>query len=142
MTKRRITAILSALFVVAIVCLEEWVTIKIGNPNNVGKIIAGAIYIYLAIYLYIDVIHVLNSENNCYLVFYHALTFVRDLAIMAAVNVVLIIIFYICINNETMNYLHIIQLIVAGILEGIACCIAHKYSMKCWELYKKEKDLE
>ena len=137
MKKRRITTILSALFGVVIVCLAEWATIKMGNLNNVEKIISGAIYIYLSIFVYSDLFHALNNGSN-YLKYYHIHSFLRELALIAFVASVLMLIFGI-LHNERMNIPAIILLVIGGILEGIAISRAHKQTRKYWDLYKKDR---
>ena len=63
MTKRRVTGVLCTLLAVIILCICEWVTIIIGNPNTTEKIISGIIYTYLSMFACIDLFYALNGNS-------------------------------------------------------------------------------
>lgn len=135
MTRWRMTSILCTLFVIGIVCLEEWLTIILGNPSNLEKIVSVAIYIYISIFIYIDSFRAVYSKNT-YLKLYNILCLARELAIITAVNIVLIVIF-VFINTQKMNT-DITQLIIVCMIDSIVALLVHKQAIKSWEQYEED----
>ena len=140
MTKRRVTGVLCTLLAVIILCICEWVTIIIGNPNTTEKIISGIIYTYLSMFACIDLFYALNG-NSYYPKEYHLFSFFKQLALTVFVAIILMLILGI-IYNEKMNAGAIILLIIAGILECIAIACARKQCKKCLESSNTHKDIE